>query len=296
MSPGAMDKNVVQPPSKRKCVEIMDSEEVNDLNNTLQSLMDDVTTKQEKSIEDVLSILCTFIKRDMAKEQKQKEITHKLVELEKKSLEQEVVIEMMQNEICSLKKKLHKFDSVQNRGEQKKIDNDVYISLFPSKPHADAVAKSLLTLTNLPENSLRDSFSFPLRITPTANSTQNQPSQASSKFALVMSFHDFKSKMNFLKARRELGPIKVAQLMSSAPNPGLTIKTMNRLTAFNLKALKGLNQAKGDNKIIGFKMQNGLFRFQRSIGDLWNVVESEDQLEELSKNDDIVAQSNNGDA
>lgn len=271
------------PPQKRPLLEISDSEEFNQLNDSLIQMVTSLENKPKKSIEDVFNLLSIYIKRDMAKEERQKEITHKLIELEEKTIEHDVIIETVQSEITSIKTLTAKLETATNRNEQKKVDNDVFVSFFPKKPDAESTAKNLLSLMQIPTNTLLNAYSFQLRNTPNANSTPQSSQQSSSKFALVLSFTDYNHKVKFLQNRKNLGPIKMSQLINSTQSANITIRATNRLSTFNLRAVKVLTQAKNDKIVADFKMANGLFKYQRKADERWWLLSCEDQIQALAK-------------
>jgi hypothetical protein len=278
-----LSDRVEGPLNKRKISELNSSTDLEVLNKSMCTLLEEVSEKPENQDNDIVKLLTTFMKYSMAKEDEDKKKWKKVEELEEKSIEHDVVLECVQTEIKAVKGDMGDMQHSLNLLEQKRVDNDVFVSYFTSKPNADDVAKKILSISNTPENAIIDSYSFPItsRNTPTANSTQRQGTKTS-KFALIMSFRDYRSKRTFLSSRKNCGPLKQSQLFQSSAND-TTIRISNRLSAFNLRTLKGLHQAKDEKKIANFNMHNGLYRYQLEGNDQWHILSTDAQLESLLK-------------
>ncbi len=267
------------PPSKRHRDE--DSRELNELNRSMGTLLCELKEKDDKSIDDIFSLLCSFMEYTIKKDQKDLIIDAKIEEIEEKVGFLDIKQENMVTKQNDFQAQINTIEKSINMMDQKKIDNDVYISLFTTKPNVEKVVKEILKLSKSPENSLKDFYTIPIKQNHAANSTQ-LPSSSSIFYGIVASFKNFNDKISFLKARRKLGPIKLNQLLSHLPREDdRSIKIQNRLSAFNLKALKTLNGLKNTKKISDFRMHNGLFKYQLTDDTRWQILSSNEQLNKM---------------
>lgn len=281
-----MSRRLLEPPTKRSQLDLDNSDDLNGLNDTLEIMLKEVESKKEASNMDIVSLLSTFIRRDIAKESRERELRNKVVEIEEKTLEHDVQIECVQNNFKSMQSKQMKLERANNIHDQKLIDNDIFVSFFPMKPNCDAVSKALISLAKIPLTALADSYCIPLKPQPNANSTHNATAP-SVKYAMIITFTQFNFKRQFLTARKNLGPIKMTQLIENCNQPNVTIKATNRLSSFNLRVLKGLSCSKSSGSISDFNFRNGLFRLKKASNSNWVQVATDDDLEDVTKSDDV---------
>lgn len=281
-------KNPNEPPAKRTNLEL-DPEALND---SMGEILEEIGEKETKTVDDLYRCLSTFIKLTMSKENERRELRLKVIELEEKTVNHDVALNSLTLATKNLdqileatRTKTKSLEKSANLIDQKRVDNDVFVSLFAKKPRADVIAKNLVKIATLPENSIHEAYTIPINATPNANSTRNHSNEShAQKYAVIVSFKDIRDKKKLLSARRDMGPIKLAQLLPNAiTDKNSTIKISNRLSAFNLKALKCLLKAKAQKRIHEFKLHNGLFKVWRTESEKWEYWHCDEQIDELTE-------------
>lgn len=259
------------------------------------SLLTKLRSKNERTIDDVFNCLAAFIESQIARDKRELETKKQLNDIEVKVSEHEVLLDAanegmknLGNQMDKMKSNVSANETILHRNEQKNIDNDIFLTAFPYKPIAEQVAKKLLTIAEIPHEALKNAYVIPMRSRPNANSTQTNNAAPAGSYAVVISLYEKQQKMNFLSARRTLGPIKIAQLMEVNSNPDITIKCSNRLTHFNLSALKELNTAKSNKFISDMQFHNGLFRVKFQANGHWEVLGSSYHLAYIRNHDRIA--------
>ncbi len=275
----AADEHRKGPPNKRGK---LDDSEIYEMNKSMGTLLNDLKGKTDKSIDDIFLLLSTFVEYSIKKEQKDLEMEAKIQEMEEKIGFIDMAHEEFNNKHKQLQSRIDELEKSLHTYDQKKIDNDVFVSLLPSKPDVTAITKKILSLTKFSENALQDSYFIPIKMSHNANSTPKSQKKATMvKYGIVMSFKNFRDKIKFLKNRREQGPLKLNNLINNAPSDN-SVRIVNRLTLFNLRVQTELNKLKSNQKIAALKLHNGLYRYQLPQDDNWYIVSSNDSLQRLT--------------
>jgi hypothetical protein len=281
------DSIVKEPNKKRQAREMYDHTA---LNVSLATSIKQVRDLENPSIKDLITFFTNYIETQLEKEKNERDELHvRLSDVEEKSEKHEKQITDLQDVTYSMQisstqtnNTIEDCEFSLHKLEQKNIDNDVFISLIPFSPNAQEITEKLLSLCDVPLDSLKNSYSFAMRPVqkPAANSTANSQSSRAPKYAMVISFDTVSTKMRFLTNRSKNGPIKWSQVTTECPQDCLDIslKCMNRLSTFNLKVLRELNIAKGKGAITSFNMHNNLFRVKVKEKDPWRLIGTEANL------------------
>jgi hypothetical protein len=257
------------------------------LNISLATSIKQVRDLENPSIKDLITFFTNYVETQLEKENSERDELHvRLNNVEEKSEKHKKQITDLQditnsmqisstqtnNTIEDCEFSLHKL-------EQKNIDNDVFISLIPFSSNAQEIIEKLLSLCDIPLDSLKNSYSFAKRPLqkPTANNTAHSQLSQAPKYAMVISFDTVNTKMRYLANRSKNGLIKWSQVPTECPQDcrDISLKCMNRLSTFNLKVLRELNIAKGKGTITSFNMHNNLFRAKVKEKDPWRLIGTE---------------------
>lgn len=254
-----------------------------DTNESMLAMLAETRTKNERTIDDVFMLLATFIESRIERDKKDEEFSKKLEKIEHAVIQHEAQIADTNNgmiqygrELTAMQSVIQANETILHRNEQKIIDNDVFLSLFPYKPNADEVGAKLAILANLPADSIRECYVIPMRSRPQANSTRTLSSAIRQSYAVVVSLREKQQKQQLMLARRSLGQLKIIQLSNIPPgtNPDITINCSNRLSVYNLNVLRTLNMAKTRGIVNDLQFHNGLFRYKFQSSDRWMIAGS----------------------
>ena len=276
------------------------SEELNQLDDSMQSLVSEFKTKENRNVEDLCQFMASYIEKSEDYRRTICEIHHQHIELQKRV---EVVeskfesqndkiqenldhVELVERDLKETKESGLETESSVHKIEQKQIDKHIFISGFPSKPDEDEVMSSLLALYEIPETSVDYKYSYqftPRKSTPKATSTPSTSTQQVKMFhQMVIAFKDNQSKSKFMKAKKEKGPVAYEQLTKKHlgnDDAKAIIRCVNRLSKFNLKVQREMLTAKNQQKIFNFQLHNGVFRMKISETSGWKIIDTETALQ-----------------
>lgn len=184
--------------------------------------------------------------------------------------------QQQQNQVSYIEASTHKL-------EQFQVDNDIFLSGFPSKPDCEDVTKSLMALYDIPESQVnfKYQYEFEVKSKPKASSTPNGSGKKFTVHHVVIGFKDKFTKNKFMSAKKTKGPVTYEQLSrNELPNEmkTATIKCTNRLSKFNLMVQRELMNAKMKNKIHSFQLHYGWFRLKVEEKSQWIVIDTENAL------------------
>lgn len=264
----------------------LNSEMLDDSLTEITTTVQELAAKEDPSIKDVMQCLLQMVLMMQKRHMREDEMYVKVREIDDKLMEHDLQIETQRREVEALKgsmdsvqRKLSSFERSMNLMTQKRIDNDIFISQFPSEPNAINVAQKLLTLSQIPTEEILSAHTIPLSqksIGPSSTPSSTQPNKKS--YAVILSLKSFEAKRKFLATRKTLGPIKLSQLSSIPINKDSTVKAANRYSAFNMRTQRVLNEAKDAKKIVAIRFRNGLFNYKRTEEAPWTVVGTEDEI------------------
>jgi hypothetical protein len=222
-----------------------------------------------KDMANALVILMTSHKEAIAE---QNSLKKQLFSLTKKTIENSISIKNMQNELCS--DALH-LNAKLNRIEQHKIDDEISISGFPSKPDHKFATENFCKIFGIPTNKILRSFAFEFT-NKKANKKEGQ---------VVIKFHSKSDHIHFNKLKKQKGPILISQLMdgSSTDLENTPVKIFNRLTKVNRSIIASLRKYQKEERILenGIRYRNCSFEIKTDANADFQEVPSLDHLKLL---------------
>lgn len=242
----------------------------------------ELKNKPKPTLKDIIDCLVGLIALQNPNTKRVDHVESKVAEIEEKQTAHDLEIETNKKAIKTMQSTLEFTEKSLHLMEQKKIDNDIFLSQFDSKPNVPEVTQKLMHIYKMPQEAVLDSYSIPLG-RPKANSTPQ--GTVTQKYAMIISFREYAAKRKFLEARKTLGPLKLAQIQSTLSNER-TIKSANRLSAFNMKTQRILSIAKTNKSIHNFHLHNGLFRFKMTEGSPWQIIRTERVLDKFTAQDE----------
>lgn len=285
------------------------SEEMEKMNDSLHSLISNFEAIPKKSVDDIGSFLCEYLKTTEGLRNSLYEINLRTVTLEdemkklngenkKNSDDIEGTVESIEvldrevkkhgEEISEMKPVILQSEAGLHKLEQFRVDNDVFISGFPVKPNVEQVTTALATLFEVSENMIDYKYAYefmPRKETAKKTSTPNQMKPKKVYHHMVISFKERATKMKFLQEKKKKGPLKYEQLCSVDTLDNLTeeqrvttIRCTNRLSKFNLRAQYELLKAKSEGKLHVFQLHNGIMRIKRTENSPWEIVDTDEAL------------------
>lgn len=285
------DDFVKNPPLKRQAFEMANSSA---LNESITTMITNIKSCEEPSIKDLVHLFTSYVELQLEKEKQGRENEERISQIEERNAihvtqihDLQEITYGMQIAATETTKSVLACEASIHKLEQLKIENDIFITHIPTKPKADEVSKKILELSNISSAALLKCYTFPMRSTPMANSTQVQQNNQLPNHAIVISFASHSDKVKFFTERKKLGPIKISQLPLKFPPEAAekSIRISNRLSTFNLRALKGLNAAKTAAIIHSFQMHNGLFRIKQTETANWSYISNNNDLLKLHPQD-----------
>lgn len=165
---------------------------------------------------------------------------------------------------------------IENEREQQRLDLDVILSGFPSKPVCKTVVHTFLNIYSVPVEKVQTFYQFD-------NKTGDQ-----TFYHIVITFKDNASKSLLFKAHANLRKaVRWNQLSGcdrSENNP--IIKFHSRFSKFNFGVEKQLYRLKVNGIIVEYKFKNSLYCFKQTPVSEWktvSIVEDLDHLVDLLK-------------
>jgi hypothetical protein len=183
-----------------------------------------------------------------------------------------------------MKEKALKSEETVHKLDQREVDKDIYISGFPVEPNEGEITEALMKMHDIPLNKVDRHYSFSFTVKPRASSTPKDGGRQRQRSVhqMVIGFKDMETKMKFMKAKKDKGPIALEQLTKAKLKPEdakAMIRCVNRLSKFNLKVQRHLMTSKVNGDIVGFQLHNGLFRLKEKDDSSWKVIGTEDALD-----------------
>lgn len=275
--------------AKRQIKEVLQDS----MEETIENI-ESLCAKKNPEIKDVLSGIGAIMKMMMKREQRDEKTSDKIDEIFNRVSAQNMDIQSNKNEIDSIsvrcglmEKKCDEYEKSLNLMDQKRVDNDIFLSQFKSKPNDKMIAQNLLQLANIPLDSLVESYSIPL-----GRRNKSTPKRENVSYGIVVSLKDFSHKKKFLEFKKNSGELKWGQLDPTIQQQSIdmTIKCANRLSAFNTKVLRTLISAKKTKQIVEFKFQNGLYRCKISTDANWKIIGLSSDLLMFHQEEDSMIQ------
>lgn len=255
-------------------------------NDSKIAFLDNVRNKKHKTIKDVIDLIGIIIeieiKRDLKRERGgrinesvnmkgdvQERITHHHVM-------SEIRVDYEQNldaSVTSLQHQLDANESIINKNEQKLIDNDVFLTRFPARPKINEILKNVASLVNISQCDIQKAY------------TVNINSQLNNRkaYGVVVRLKDYATKKLVMTTWKKIGCISYSQLESnvSTVHANTTISCLNRLSSFNLWALKCFHQAKMKGCVQEFLLHNCFFRYKVSDECEWKIMSNSTSLKKI---------------
>jgi hypothetical protein len=275
------------------------SDDMEDHSASLLKSVDDFQKIQNPEIKDLSSLLIKFIKfsvenkrldgleekvNDLEQEvhSQKLEIANNKTSIE--ALEQKFnsEIEALTKEVEKWKRKCETLELIQqesitstNALLQNKIDNDIIIRGFPSKPDSKTVSEKFLSIFQLDISAIRSHYYFQY--------TSNFSKKISHN--IILSFRDIETKMNVLQRKKELGPLLLSRIQPNSSGQSSTLSYSNRLSKFNLYAIYHLNKAKDYKLIHSIRFHNLCFQIKETDKSGWKRISNLTELEKYQIND-----------
>jgi hypothetical protein len=269
-------------------------DELNQIDNSIQSLVMDFKAKSDRSMDDLCDFMGTFMEKSEEFRRTVYQIQGQYCELESRvtSIEDKMAsnhqeqsdrIESVEEGVTNVKKEAQESEGILHKIEQARYDQHVFIAGFPEEPDNNEVVGTLTRLYNIPRNSIDFNYSFKFNLKSRTQEVSHSSNQQSKVIhQMVIGFKDHQSKMNFMKAKQEMGPLEYGQLTTrqlTKENGEATIRFGHRLTKFNLKAQKELHAAKVYGNLHAYQLHNGVFRIKEKEDSRWKQIETYNRLQ-----------------
>jgi hypothetical protein len=223
--------------------------------------------KENPTIKDMakaLVILMTSHKEALAE---QNSLKKQLFSLTKKTVENSLTIKNMQS---GFSHDVLKLTARINQMEQGKIDKEIAISGFPSKPDPALVISELCKFYDIPESMIRRSYSFEFQ----NKSTKKLEGQ------LVIKFQSKSDhiKINKLKLQKGTNFMPDPENNPSSGDANNSLKIFNRLTKVNRSIIASLRRYQKEGKILkdGVRYRNCCFEIKIDVDSEFQPVPSID--------------------
>jgi hypothetical protein len=235
----------------------------------LDQAIKNLTTNQNPSIKDISDALVVLLTSQKEALTEQNAFKKQLFSMTSKIIENAMAIKNMQRDfaadVLNLTAKQHKF-------EQSKIDDEVAVGGFPSKPDPAYATKQLCQILNLPISLVYRAYAYEFK----NKKTQKNEGQ------LVIKFNCKTDHIKFNKIKREADPVQVSQLMVDASEEyaNVPVKIFNRLTPNNRSIIASLRKLQKEEKIIkdGIRYRNCCFEVKTDATSDFQPVPSIDHL------------------
>jgi hypothetical protein len=265
--------------------------------DSMSSLISEFSQKSNRDIEDLCQFMTEYIQRSEEFRRTMHQVHFQYNELQErvkaveanaasnsgKTMENAEHIEVIVNDVDKIKAATLENEATVNKLDQMRLDKHIYITGFPSKPDVEEVSQALMTLHDMTMDSvdLKYTFAFTPR-NPKASSTPNGSNKRKTVHQMVIGFKDHQAKENFMKRKKEKGPIAFEQLTKSplsSNHAKATIRCVNRLSKFNLKVQWHLMSSKIKGEIFSFQLHNGVFRLKQKEDSSWVTINTKEALE-----------------
>jgi prefoldin subunit 5 len=251
--------------------------DMEEANKSLNSKINQYTSLENPTIKDLMNMIAEDLKTHLT-------IQEKLMDLEDDVTKLETFVNKVNSKVDSMTSHCERIEISMHKLEQKEIDNDVFVGGFTQQPNENVVIENLTKIYKFDKNSIEKKFSFKQKLTRKTTSTPNKSSHHEI-FNMIIKFKSLDDKTNFLRKKKEMGPVMMEQLGISQMNQkSKAIRIVNRLTSFNLMAQRILNTAKLNNKWEAVKYHNGIFKVQERKDSKWKIFGTMKSLEEIIKN------------
>jgi hypothetical protein len=238
-----------------------------DLNKSLESFILEFESKDKPTTKDIMAAIVTMMKH--------------VVDVNKQNLKLIQSQEEFEDKMFNFIEKAEACETKVNQLEQKEVNGDLYLSNFPEKPDVTTVCDNLSKTLQLSRESIKGAYSFALMRKPPP---QSSPKNSAQTYSVVVKLVDENAKIEFLKKKKDLGVIKLEQLIPTiaAKFKDISIPCLSRLTKFNNSLVSILIKARADKKIESFQMRNGLFRFKQTGNVNWSSIGTEYDRQEFT--------------
>lgn len=286
-----MSKNQpIQPPQKHPR-----KSEIEELEDSMETLLSEYENKADLTPHDVFSFVGRYVAKSEEFRRTVYDVQHQYNTLRERveaiesnakedNKKQKEIGDNMEVLETDMRQATQQNEASIHKIEQKQIDNHVFIAGFPIHPDENEVFESVLRLYEIPPEVVDYKYSYEFTINRPSTSTPTMP-RSKKIFQMVVAFKDQQSKINFMKKKKEKGPVKFEQLTKARLNKNeaeTTIRIVNRLSKFNLQVQRDLMRLKNENKILKFQLHNGTFRVQEKENTAWKVIDTEEKLENIA--------------
>lgn len=273
-----------------------------EFNDSIASMISEFRLKPEPSNKDIGDFLAAYVEKSVQINSEVRDLRAKIDVVEDKVENMKMdfdgriksatttmstiqTIQAEQNlEVDNMKPTVARNEASVHILEQDRVDNHVYLSGFPTKPEAKAVATILCNKFSLDPGTVEHSFDFSFDVKPKQPESTSTPVKDQEKpkviFNVVIMFKDRSAKMKFMIAKSAHGPLFYEMFTTHQldPKDNVSIRCNNRLSKFNLRVQHALHRAKTETKIFKFQLHNGLMRFQRIENGPWTRIATNDDL------------------
>lgn len=273
------------------------TDEIEKLDDSIETMISDLQANADPSNKDLANFFIDFIRS-------QNEFRHLMLNISQRTdiLEQRVEtaekrtddvmgrveenvksIEILHSNAEKVRTQVSEIEASTHKMEQFHVDNDIFLSGFPTKPDCEEVTKSLIALYDIPESQVNFKYQYEFEIKRkfTSSSTPNHVIDKKVIHHVVIGFKDKFTKSKFMAAKKMKGPLTYEQLNPrerSDEHKTATIKCTNRLSKFNLKVQRELMRAKMENKLHSFQLHYGWFRLKKEEQSQWIIIDTENAL------------------
>lgn len=244
------------------------SEEENRLNDSLASAHSEFESIAAPTVKDLGNLIATMLKRSSHHSNVISEVAEEVTTLTRETIRLGSEVSTMKMQDQQQEREIHKL-------QQSNIDNDVFMAGFPTQPSENKLMHLLSTYGVQPDD-IKHSYTFQQRFTPRQATTSTPNTGARPKviitYNVVLTFDKYNKKIEFMKKRAELGPLKFSRLHDfqlfdkntiKDPADDKTVKISNRLTKFNLDAQKKINKTKDVYSWDKISFRGGLFHLKK---------------------------------
>jgi len=168
-----------------------------------------------------------------------------------------------------------------NKIDQQRVDLDVVLSGFHSKPEVNVTVEKFVKIFNLTIKDVKSFYHY------------ENKAAAKTFHHVAISFKEKSTQVKVLKEKSEMkSAIRMNELMAkplTADQRNPIITCLPSLSRFNLKIQKQLSNLKSHGIISEFQMGQLFFQFKQNSASEWREVTNEDMLKSYR---DLVAERN----
>lgn len=242
---------------------------------SLEEAINHLERNEDPSNLDIAKAMVTMMKASKTSLAEHDAFKRQLNSVTKKTVENAISIKNMQKDFS---KDVVHLNAKINQLEQQRLDDEVFIAGFPTKPDPTVATDALCNLFNISPLSISKKYAYEFK-----NRTKN-----SRESHLVIKFNSKAEHINFNKAKLKHGPVFVDQLIgqtgtSSNSNERQQLIILNRLSVVNRNIISTLRNLQREGKIPkdGIRYRNCFFEVKTVGSEEFVAITSMEHLNSI---------------